>query len=132
MSGKEMDENKEQVNNQELLAENKNDPNESPKGKVGRRKQTIGLEGKTEAELKELACQGYYVRDAVKDRVYCPRGIILRRKSVKKDGTIRYSNKLECRRCGQREKCTVAPFKIVEFRDGQEYSLCKKWNEPEE
>lgn len=48
----------------------------------------------SDEELKQLALQGYFVRDADKYLVYCPQGSILRQKSLKKDGRIRYCNKL--------------------------------------
>ena len=47
----------------------------------------------SDEELKELALQGYVVRDAAKNLVYCPQSSILRQKSVKKDGRVRYCNK---------------------------------------
>ena len=39
----------------------------------------------SDEELKQLARQGYFVRDAAKNLVYCPQGSILRQKSLKKD-----------------------------------------------
>ena len=52
----------------------------------------------SDEELKQLARQGYFVRDAAKNLVYCPQGSILRQKSLKKDGRIRYCNKLACKK----------------------------------
>ena len=44
---------------------------------------------------------------------YCPQGEILRQKSVKRNGSIRYCNKLACKRC--KNKCTVSKFKEADF-----------------
>ncbi len=67
----------------------------------------------SDEELKQLALQGYFVRDAAKNLVYCPHGSILRQKSLKKDGRIRYCNKLACKKCSH--KCTKAAFKEADF-----------------
>ena len=67
----------------------------------------------SDEELKQLALQGYFVRDADKYLVYCPQGSILRQKSLKKDGRIRYCNKLACKKCSH--KCTKAAFKEADF-----------------
>lgn len=62
----------------------------------------------SDEELKQLALQGYFVRDADKYLVYCPQGSILRQKSLKKDGRIRYCNKLACKKYSH--KCTKFAF----------------------
>lgn len=67
----------------------------------------------SDEELKQLALQGYFVRDAANNLVYCPQGSILRQKSLKKDGRIRYCNKLACKKCSH--KCTKAAFKEADF-----------------
>ena len=59
------------------------------------------------------AHEGYFVRDAERNMVICPQGEILRPKSVKKNGNIRYCNKLACKRC--KAKCTTAKFKEADF-----------------
>lgn len=40
-----------------------------------------------------------FVRDPELDIVYCPQGEVLRKKSVKKDGRIRYMSKSACKVC---------------------------------
>ena len=67
----------------------------------------------SDEELKQLALQGYFVRDAAKNFVYCPQGCILRQKSLKKDARICYCNKLACKKCSH--KCTKAAFKEADF-----------------
>lgn len=67
----------------------------------------------TVEEMLSKAHEGYFVRDAGRNLVYCPQGAILRPKSVKKNGDIRYCNKLACKHC--RAKCTTAKFKEADF-----------------
>lgn len=67
----------------------------------------------SDEELKQLALQGYFVRDAARNLVYCPQGSILRQKSLRKDGHIRYCNKQACRKCSH--KCTKSVFKEADF-----------------
>lgn len=64
-------------------------------------------------EMLAKAKEGYFVRDAGRNLVYCPQGAILRQKSIKKNGDIRYCNKLACKKC--RVKCTTAKFKEADF-----------------
>ena len=64
-------------------------------------------------EMIAKAHEGYFVRDAERNMVICPQGEILRPKSVKKNGNIRYCNKLACKRC--KAKCTTAKFKEADF-----------------
>lgn len=64
-------------------------------------------------EMISKAREGYFVRDAERNMVICPQGEILRPKSVKKSGNIRYCNKLACKRC--KAKCTTAKFKEADF-----------------
>ena len=45
-------------------------------------------------EMQEKAKEGYFVRDPERNLVYCPAGEILRQKSIKKNGNIRYANKM--------------------------------------
>ena len=66
----------------------------------------------SDEEFIQLALQGYFVRDAAKNLVYCPQGCILRQKSLKKDGLIR-CNKLACKKSSH--KCTKAAFKEADF-----------------
>lgn len=59
----------------------------------------------SEEEMKEWAKEGYFVRDPERNLVYCPAGETLRQKSIKKNGDIRYANKLACRHCKYRDRC---------------------------
>ena len=65
----------------------------------------FGLDKMTEEEMKEKAKEGYFIRDPKKNEVYCPGGKVLRKKSDKGGGTIRYVNKLACSKCPFRDKC---------------------------
>jgi len=67
----------------------------------------------TQEEMLELAREGNFVRDPERNLVYCPQGNILRQKSLKGNGDIRYCNKLACLRC--KCKCTMAKFKEADF-----------------
>ena len=64
-------------------------------------------------EMIAKAHAGYFVRDAEGNLVICPQGEILRLKSLKNNGNIRYCNKLACKRC--KCKCTTAKFKEADF-----------------
>ena len=59
------------------------------------------------------AREGFFVRDAEANLVFCPQGKILRQKSIKKNGSIRYCNKLACKNC--KNKCTRSVWKEVDF-----------------
>ena len=59
------------------------------------------------------AREGYFVRDAESNLVFCPQGKVLRQKSIKKNGNIRYCNKLACKNC--KNKCTKSDWKEVDF-----------------
>lgn len=67
----------------------------------------------SDEQMRTKAVQGYFVRDAERNLVYCPQGEILRQKSIKRNGMIRYCNKLACKRC--KHKCTSADFKEADF-----------------
>lgn len=67
----------------------------------------------TPEEMCERAKEGYFVRDAERNLVYCPQGQILRQKSVKSNGYIRYCNKLACKEC--KCKCTLSGHKEIDF-----------------
>lgn len=64
-------------------------------------------------EMKAQALEGFFVRDATRNLVYCPQGEILRQKSEKRNGNIRYCNKLACKKCSN--KCTISKFKEADF-----------------
>lgn len=81
----------------------------------------------TEAQMRKRAAEGYFVRDLEKDRVYCPTGEILRRKANKKSGEIRYANKMACKQCENREKCTRSPWKEVDFVEGAREARNLNW-----
>ncbi len=55
--------------------------------------------------MKEKAREGYFIRDIKKNIVYCPNGEILRQKSVRKNGYIRYANKNACKHCKYLSQC---------------------------
>lgn len=59
------------------------------------------------------AREGYFVRDADSNLVFCPQGKVLRQKSIKKNGNIRYCNKLACKNC--KNKCTKSDWKEIDF-----------------
>lgn len=67
----------------------------------------------TPDKMRGKALEGFFVRDAERNLVYCPQGEILRQKSVKRNGYIRYCNKLACKRC--KNKCTTSKFKEADF-----------------
>lgn len=67
----------------------------------------------TDEQMRAKALEGYFVRDAGRNLVYCPQGQTLRQKSIRRNGTIRYCNRLACKKC--KCKCTTSPFKEVNF-----------------
>ena len=67
----------------------------------------------TPEQMRAKALEGYFVRDAERNLVYCPQGEILRQKSIKRNGMIRYCNKLACKKC--KCKCTIQKFKEADF-----------------
>ena len=67
----------------------------------------------TPGQMRAKALEGYFVRDAERNLVYCPQGEILRQKSTKRNGMIRYCNKLACKKC--KCKCTAQKFKEADF-----------------
>ena len=73
----------------------------------------ISILSMTREEMLAKAGEGFFVRDAGRDLVYCPQGEILRPKSERRDGSVRYCNKLACRRC--KNKCTASKFKEADF-----------------
>lgn len=86
---------------------------------------------KSEEEMKAKAMEGYFVRDPERNLVYCPCGEILRQKSVKKNGNIRYANKTACRRCPNRNKCYKGKneWKEIDFPKDILEKPCKTWLE---
>ena len=59
------------------------------------------------------ALQGYYVRIEEYNVVICPQGNLLRQKSVKRNGYIRYCNKLACKYC--RKTCCPSHHKELDM-----------------
>lgn len=80
-------------------------------------------------EMLERAREGYFVRDPERNIVYCPAGEILRQKSVKKNGDIRYANKLACRHCKNRNRCYNGKneWKEVDFNKDTLEKPVKSW-----
>lgn len=70
----------------------------------GKTKKAASVYGTADEMLKQ-AKEGYFVRDPERNLVYCPAGKILRQKSIKRNGNIRYSNKNACKHCKNRNKC---------------------------
>jgi len=64
-------------------------------------------------QMVEEASKGYLIRDPYRNLVICPSGAILRQKSIKRNGDIRYCNKLACKNC--KNKCTTAAFREADF-----------------
>lgn len=68
-------------------------------------------------DLRDMAMiEKCFVRDLKSDKVYCPEGEILRKKSQNKGG-IKYCNKEACKNC--KNPCCNAIFKEVTFQKGQ-------------
>ena len=65
--------------------------------------------------------KGYFVRNLIADVVYCPGGAEMHRKSVKRDGAVRYASKHACRVCPYSGKCLknklsdAYPYKEIDF-----------------
>lgn len=87
----------------------------------------------TQEEMRERAGEGYFVRDAERNLVYCPNGEILRQKCVKKNGNIRYANKNACRSCPDRNKCYKGKneWKEIDFTKDCLEKPCRSWLEAE-
>lgn len=85
-----------------------------------------------EAGMKRLAATGWFIRDIAHDRVYCPQGVVLRKKSRKKDGLVRYCNKLQCRTCSNKcfRESKTTKWKEVDFRTGERARKAKDDAEP--
>jgi transposase len=85
----------------------------------------------SQEEMAERAEEGYFVRDPGRNLVVCPAGEVLRQKSVKRSGAIRYANKTACRRCKHRNECLAGKqdFKEVDFTKDQLEKPCRRWHE---
>ena len=87
----------------------------------------------SEGEMRGRATEGYFVRDPERNLVYCPVGEVLRQKSIKKNGNIRYANKTACRHCKNRNKCYKGKneWKEIDFNKDTLEKPCKDWLEAE-
>lgn len=87
----------------------------------------------TPEEMMQRAKEGYYVRDPERNLVYCPNGEILRQKSIKKNGNIRYSNKNACKHCKFRNQCYKGKgeWKEIDFTKDCLEKPCKDWPKAE-
>ena len=83
----------------------------------------------TKEEMIKRAREGYFVRDPERNQVYCPNGEILRQKSIKSNGMIRYANKNACRHCPHRNKCYKGggEWKEVDFSKDCLEKPCRYW-----
>lgn len=83
----------------------------------------------SQEEMLAKAKEGYFVRDPERNLVYCPNGEILRQKSIKKNGNIRYVNKNACRHCANRNKCYKGKneWKEIDFSKDQLKKPCRDW-----
>lgn len=71
----------------------------------------------SEEEIRDFALKNKcFARDMKTNKVYCPEGETLRKKS-NSGGREKYCNKLACKNC--KNPCTMAKFKEVVFSDGQ-------------
>lgn len=84
----------------------------------------------TPEEMARRAAAGYFVRDPQRNLVICPAGEILRQKSVKRSGAIRYANKTACRRCPLRLRCLGGKqqWKELDFTKDQLEKPCRPWH----
>lgn len=80
-------------------------------------------------EMMARAKEGYFVRDAERNLVYCPKGEVLRQKCIKKNGNIRYANKNACRHCPNRNKCYKGKneWKEIDFTKDCLEKPCRDW-----
>ena len=71
------------------------------------------------------------MRDPGRNLVWCPNGERLRQKSVEKGGSIRYANKMACKRCPFKDRCLGGKqtSKEISFTKDQLEKPCKKWHE---
>ena len=68
-------------------------------------------------ELRKIAMEKEcFVKDKEEEKVYCPQGEVLRRKSKNRE-KIKYCNKLACERC--KKPCTKAKFKELVMEASQ-------------
>ena len=80
----------------------------------------------THDQMVETARKGYLIRDPHRNLVICPEGAILRQKSIKRNGDIRYCNKLACKHC--KSKCTKSAFREADFSKDKLVMKVKGYN----
>ena len=77
----------------------------------------------TEEELRDMAINNYcFTRHFKSNKVFCPMGEVLRKKSVNRFGT-RYCNKLACKNC--KNPCCSSKYKTVDFAEGKNIIIPK-------
>lgn len=84
-----------------------------------RRDDKLGVDSMSDAEKRQLAIQGFFVRNLEENIVFCPEGFTLRKKSNKKDGYTRYFSKAACSQC--EKKCFISrsiKWKEIDFPAG--------------
>lgn len=83
----------------------------------------------TPAEMYNRAKEGYFVRDPERNLVYCPAGEVLRQKSLRPNGMIRYTNKTACRHCTFKDKCYggSSDWPEIDFSKDQLERPCRRW-----
>lgn len=70
-----------------------------------------------EEDLRKIAVENeVFVKDRIRNKVFCPHGEVLRPKSKKGEKT-RYCNKLACKRC--KKPCTTSKFKELLMGENQ-------------
>ena len=80
----------------------------------------------SEEELRDKAINNNcFVRHIKSNKVFCPMGETLRKKSVNKSST-RYCNKLACKNC--KNPCCNSKYKTVDFKKGQSIVIPKNNN----
>ena len=80
----------------------------------------------TQEQMVEEARKGYLIRDPHRNLVICPEGDIFRQKSIKRNGDIRYCNKLACKHC--KNKCTKSLFREADFSKDKLVMKVKGYN----
>ncbi len=84
-----------------------------------RRGDKLGIDAMSNEEKRQLALQGFFVRNLEENIVFCPEGCTLRKKSNKKEGYVRYFSKASCSKCEY--KCFISrsiKWKEVDFPAG--------------
>lgn len=80
----------------------------------------------THDQMVEAVRKGYFIRDPHRNLVIYPEGAILRQKSIKRNGDIRYCNKLACKHCTS--KCTKSASREADFSKDKLVMKVKGYN----